>query len=72
VLAAIDFDDQPELKASEVGDVRGNGRLAAEMPAVHLLSSEPRPKQAFGIRHLSAQALCVRQRLRAVAPILTG
>jgi hypothetical protein len=57
-LAAIQFDDEPGLRACEVGDEWPNGVLAAEAQAVDLTATQPAPEQTFGVGHVPAQLAC--------------
>ena len=41
VLPAINFDDEPRVKADKVGDVRADRVLPAEAMAVELIASQP-------------------------------
>ena len=49
VLSAIHFNDEPRVKADEVGDVRPRRHLPSETVAVDLLVPQPRPKPRLGI-----------------------
>src|SRR5262245_4221827 len=49
VIAAIDFNDEPHLGASEVNDVRPDNELTSKREA-NLGAGEPSPKPLFGAR----------------------
>ena len=55
VLAAVEFDDEPEFGADEVHDVGADGLLTAELVAIHLAVAQLAPEQGFGIGGLAAQ-----------------
>ena len=58
MLATVQFDDEPGLRACEVGDVRGDGVLAAEVQSVELTATQPAPEQTLGVGHVLAQLAC--------------
>jgi hypothetical protein len=58
VLAAVQFDDEPSLRACEVGDEWPNGVLAAEAQSMDLPATQPAPEQTLGIGHGLAQLAC--------------
>ena len=55
VLSAIDLDDKPRFQASEVRDVRTDGKLAAETEAVELAQPQNVPQPALRQGHVAAQ-----------------
>jgi hypothetical protein len=57
VLAAIQFDDEFLTRSTEIGDVRANGVLAAEMNAIRPVGAQKDPKFGFCFGHLLAELL---------------
>lgn len=55
VLPAIQLDNEPGFKTDEIGNKASNGKLPAELCAFKLTASQMPPKQAFGIRQITAQ-----------------
>jgi len=49
VLTSIELDHQLVLKADKVRDVRANRLLSAELHAGEVATSQPSPKQTFGV-----------------------
>jgi hypothetical protein len=54
VLLIIHLDDEATLDAREVGNVRSNRMLAAELATVNLPSAQLRPQLTLRHRHVSA------------------
>jgi hypothetical protein len=70
VLPAVDFDDELEFVAVEIGRVRTDRRLAAKLQAVKLAIAQPLPHAALAKAGIAAESLrafegpcapCVRQ-----------
>jgi len=55
MLSAIDLDDEPCLRAEEIGDIRPDLVLATEAESFELLASHPRSHPDLGIRWRKAQ-----------------
>jgi hypothetical protein len=55
VLTAVDFDNEPSLKAHEVEDGIFERMLSPEFVSAELGMTQPLPKQALGIGHVAAQ-----------------
>ena len=48
MLAAVDLDNQPRLKAREVREIAVNGNLPAKLEAAELTVADDRPQFPFG------------------------
>ncbi len=55
VLSAIDFDDELNFEANEVGDVRADWNLATEAMADNLFETQTRPEAPLGVCEISTQ-----------------
>ncbi len=55
VLAAIEFDYQPALQATEVRDVRPHAMLAAELHSREAPRAQPEPELVFRLGLIAAQ-----------------
>jgi len=53
VLAAVSLNDDLEPQTDEIGDVRTDGRLAAEFRAIQSSVAEQEPELAFGVGHFA-------------------
>ena len=54
MLAAVNFNHQPCLKANEIEDIALQRHLPPEVDA-KLMGTQAAPEAAFGIRHIAAQ-----------------
>jgi hypothetical protein len=50
MLATIQFHNQFQLQAHEVGDITGDGNLSPELAASQLLQPQVLPQSTLGIR----------------------
>ena len=55
VLAAVDFDHQPQRRRPEIRDKRPEWSLPVELNATQLLTPNPLPEFELGVRHRLAQ-----------------
>ena len=58
MLAAVEFDRDPQRAASEVDDVASDGKLARELRRAKLAGAQARPQASFRIRHVPPQLAC--------------
>ena len=58
VMVAVDLNDQPFRWASEVGEVRANGMLAAELNAFHAVRTDQFPAEALCAARIAPEAAC--------------
>jgi hypothetical protein len=55
MLAAVDFDDQPDFQTDEVRDESADGVLSSELPVEQAPVAHALPQRTFGIGLLPAQ-----------------
>jgi hypothetical protein len=60
MLAAVEFDDQPGLKARKVCDEAHDRYLPAEFPAAELAGAQFPPQQLLDVGGRAAQLACCR------------
>ena len=58
MLAAVSFDDDPMLRATEVSEETPDCVLSAEFCSEHLTAAEMCPQLAFGLCFVSAKTTC--------------
>jgi hypothetical protein len=54
MLAAIDLDDQPRIKANEIDDIRADGMLAAKPETLKFAVPQQLPHRGFAFRWIVA------------------
>ncbi len=54
MLPAIEFDDEPGLKAREVGEISVDRDLTSELEAIQFAAPERQPKASLGLRPVTA------------------
>src|ERR1700756_2205441 len=55
MLATVDFEDQADLVAQEIGNVPADRHLAAELVAVHLTRAQYLPEPFFRLGRVAPQ-----------------
>jgi hypothetical protein len=55
VLPAIQFDDKPRFKAYEIGNIRPEGELSAELEFAELTLAKTVPNESLRVRHVAAE-----------------